>query len=131
MINSANNNGGRFITENINVDAPGNNHRFRVLVDYFANALSQPNLDGGVITPIDTEPLVNVYCGGTLAGSFGGDPDVRNDPDEVTDFNTPGQQWRVADIQTHGSGNNLTCTLTPITAVGTGNYDLRSDDTTY
>lgn len=130
LTNSASNNGGRFITENINIDAPGNNHRFRVLVDYFANALSQPNVDGGVITPIDTEPLVNVYCGGTLAGTFGGDPDVRNDPDELSGFNTPGQQWRVVDIQTQGSGNNVSCTLTPLTAAS-GNYDLRSDDTSY
>lgn len=131
VTNTAGNNGGRFVTENINLDNPTNNQRFRVMVDYFGNALSDTGVDGGVITPIDTEPLVNVYCGGELVGTFGGNPDLRGDTDELTGFNTPGQQWRVVDIQTTGSGNNLSCTLTPLTAPSSSDYDLRMSDSSF
>jgi len=128
VTNSAANNNGRFITENINLDNPTNGQQFRVMVDYFGNAVSDTTIDAGVITPVATEPLVNIYCGGVLRGTFGGNPDVLGDPDELTTFTTPGQQWRVVDIATVGSGNNLTCTLTPLTAMGSTNYDVRSGD---
>ncbi len=131
LTNTAANNDGRFVTENINLDNPTNNQRFRVMVDYFGNALSDTTGDAGAITPIATEPLVNVYCGGELVGTFGGDPDVRGDPNELSGFDTPGQQWRVVDIQTQGSGNNLSCVLTPLTAQGTTDYDIRSGDSTF
>jgi hypothetical protein len=47
--NNAGNNNGRFITENINLDNPTDSQHFRVLVDYFGNALSDTTVDAGVI----------------------------------------------------------------------------------
>lgn len=88
--------------ENINVDNPADGDPFRVMVHYF----------GGTR---ETHPIVNVYCGGFLVGTYG---DL---PDELPGFRGPGEQgwglgqmWRVADITTRVAGDDMTCELTPL-----------------
>ena len=46
-------------------------------------------------------------------------------------LDTPGEQWRVVDITTFGSGTNVTCTLTPLTTMGSTSYDVRSSDNAF
>jgi hypothetical protein len=88
----------RYVTENINLDSPREGDNFRVMVYYYANAESDGTtvVDAGALAPkIEVLPLVNVYCGGALKGSFGGGPDSSN---AVRGFDTPGEMWRVVDI---------------------------------
>jgi hypothetical protein len=59
--------------------------------------------DAGPAPAIETHPIVNVYCGGELRGSFGGDPDQTGDAEELG-LSQPGEMWRVADIAVLNSG---------------------------
>ncbi len=107
----------RYITENINLDNPNTGDTFRVMVHYNTNVIADgQNPDAGMASPIETHPLVNVYCDGELAGSFGGDPELRSDPEEVAGFATPGQMWRVVDVAVAAKG----CALTPLAAPSGG-----------
>ncbi len=100
-----------YIAENVNLDDPKNGDLFRVMVHYNTNVLAdaQP-ADAGPPPAIATHPLVNVYCDGVLAGSFGGDPTVLGDADELGGFDTPGQMWRVVDVTMSAAG----CSLAPL-----------------
>ena len=72
------------VAENINVDAPRDGERFRVMVHNF--------------TGLRARPLVNVYCEGRRVATFGAAPD-----EVPTFFSTPGgvgAMWRVADVTT-------------------------------
>ena len=108
------------IPENTNVDNPANNQTFRVMVHYY----------GGSGT---THPMVNVYCGGHLLGTYGAAPDL------VTTFTAPGgfargPMWRVVDATTmvDASGNTTGCTLTPLHPPGsTSGYYVTNNNTTY
>jgi len=88
------------IPENINIDNPGENHEFRVLVhmyDYSA---------------ILTHPVVNVYCGGTRKATYGVSPEVSG-----FDYgcgNDCGDGWKVTDVVWHGDFMSDTCELFPI-----------------
>jgi hypothetical protein len=109
-----------YVAENINIDNPQKGDEFRVMVEYYTNiqadAVTDP--DSGVPLPtIETHPLINVYCGGTLQGSFGGVPDPNEGDDSqfipLQGFDTPGEIWRVVDIQIQSSAT-ASCALTPI-----------------
>jgi hypothetical protein len=105
----------RYLTENVNVDVPPAGQTLRVMVHYNTNAVADvQSPDAGPPASIEVHPIVNVYCDGELAGSFGGDPELVADAEEVAGFQTPGQMWRVVDIATKNTG----CTLTPLAAPG-------------
>jgi hypothetical protein len=58
-------------------------------------------------------PMVNIYCGGFLRGSYGAPPNV------LTNFDSSGSStgdiWRVVDATMHVTGTETTgCTLTPL-----------------
>jgi len=79
--------------ENINIDNPGEGDKFRVMIHYY----------GG---DEETHPMVNIYCGGYLVGTYGADPDV------VPNFNNgdgwgAGQMWRVVDVTTHPNSSDF------------------------
>jgi hypothetical protein len=94
--------------ENINVDKPENNKTYRAAVHYYGGS-------------VQTHPMLNVYCGGTLLATYGKAPDV------VTTFGSggPGHAegpiWRVVDVKTHvdAAGNTTSCDLTPLNPPGT------------
>jgi hypothetical protein len=99
-----------YVTENINLDDPQPDDRFRVAVHYQANIASDAlDADAGSPPSIETRALVNVYCEGELLGSFGGDPEQSGDPDALR-LHQPGELWRVADV-TVSSGS---CSLAPL-----------------
>ncbi len=83
--------------ENVNVDNPPNGATYRIMVDYY----SSHSFTGA------THPMVNVYCGGDLRGTFGSDPFV-----ELT---ASGQRWLVADVRFFtDSCGAVTCTIEPL-----------------
>ncbi len=92
---------GTGLPENINVDQPGNNETFRVMVHNFTGTVARP--------------LVNVYCSGRRVATFGAAPD------EVPRFEGPrpdrtiGAMWRVADVTTRIDAMGRTnCVVTPL-----------------
>jgi hypothetical protein len=110
----------KYVTENINLDNPQAGDSFRVMVEYYSNiqadALTDP--DSGVPIPtIEVHPLVNIYCGGELRGSFGGVPDSDELGDQqffaVPGFDTPGEMWRVVDVAVQ-SGADTPYVLTQV-----------------
>lgn len=90
------------VPENINIDRPGNNQRFRIMVHNWSGPI--------------THPLINVYCQGQLISTFG------QPPDAVANFTAPrandgviGAMWRVADVTTMVDGmGNTTCTVSAL-----------------
>jgi hypothetical protein len=122
----------RYAPENINVDHPKNGDNFRVMVHYYDTVQKR-----------ESHPLVNVYCGGELKGTFGVDPQVTGfnkgggDPWDSNPFSGAieqvpfGQTWRVVDVKAmvDGMGETSDCTLDPL---GTnGKYLIKSNDFTY
>ena len=96
-IDSISNNGR---PENINVDVPNDGETFRVMVNYYGGS--------GV-----THPMVNVYCGGNLRGTYGAPGN------QLTNFDSSGGQsgdmWRVVDATTMVIGGvTVDCNLTPL-----------------
>lgn len=88
------------IPENINVDVPQTAGTYRVMVHYWAGTGA-------------AHPLVNVYCGGHLRGTYGAAPDVV--PNFDTSGSSAGDVWRVVDATPVVVGGVTTdCTLTPL-----------------
>jgi hypothetical protein len=88
------------VPENINVDVPGNGETFRVMTHYYSGT--------GVV-----RPMVNIYCGGVLRGSYGAPGN------QLTNFDSSGSStgdiWRVVDATMQVVGGVTTgCTLTPL-----------------
>jgi len=90
------------LPENTNVDAPEDGQPYRILVDYAAGT-------GAV------HPLVNVFCGGTRAATFGAAPDVVSGFDTSSPVGT-GSMWRVADVRPHvdATGRTTGCDVSAI-----------------
>jgi len=114
----------QYVPENVNLDNPNDGDQFRVMVHHYSSN-DRP-----------AKPLVNVYCGGELLGTYG------QAPNEIEGFNEGGGRpntdgecgamWRVVDIATQVSGGVTTgCTLTPLTMPGGSGYYLTYDDSTY
>jgi len=106
--------------ENINLDNPNEGDDFRVMVHFYSGIL-------------ETHPIVNVYCGGFLVGTFG------DTPDEVSGFTGAGgegwgagQMWRVVDVTTRVAAGEVTCDLDPLRDPADGSdYWLTENDTSY
>lgn len=98
----------QYVPENINVDNPRDGDRFRVMVHYF-----------DIEKRIETHPVVNVYCGGELRGTFGAAPN------QLMGFrqgggNEGGHMWRVVDITANVDADGVTesCELEPLSLEG-------------
>ena len=109
---------GTGVPENINVDAPRDNETFRIMVANFSG------------TP--THPLINVYCDGRRTATIGAAPD------SLTNFSgTPGSLaigalWRAADVTTHVTGGQTTCTVKVLHPPGTSTgFDVTFNDSRY
>ncbi len=108
------------IPENVNVDNPLDGSTYRTMVHFY----------GGSQT---THPVVNIYCGGVLTGSYG------TAPNEVQNFNTgggfgAGLMWRVVDATTQVDMNGVTtgCNLTPLHPPGMmSGYWVTNNDRSY
>jgi len=117
-----------YLTENISLDNPRNGDRFRIAVAYNSNMLADSeDSDAGPGPALETHPLVNVYCNGELRGSFGGDPELSGDPEELA-LSRPGDMWRVADIAVLSSGCAVGVLTNP--SQGTG-YWVTQFDSSY
>lgn len=108
-----------YASENINLDNPFEGDRFRVGVHYFDSL------------GIEVHPVVNVYCGGTLRGTYGQAPDQLAGFDEGGGA-LRGQMWRVVDITTTVVGGNMGCELTPLRSpTNSAEYYVTSNDFSY
>jgi hypothetical protein len=105
----------RYVPENINVDNPRDGDEFRVMVHHYSyGSAALP-----VSAPFDSHPLVNVYCGGELAGTFGAAPNrLAGFRDGGGDRG--GDMWRVVDItaEVDAAGVTTHCGLEPLSAPG-------------
>ena len=97
------------IPENINLDNPNDGDTFRIGVRYYQGSLQ-------------THPVVNVYCGGTLKATFGVEPQVDNFKNE--DAKT---LWKVAEVKWIGNYTSDACEITP--KFSDSGYILGSVDT--
>ena len=106
----------RYVTENINLDHPATGDQLRVLVHYNTNLQStdaQPHA-------IETRPMLNLYCGGALVASLGGELSA---PETSPVLQLPGQRWRAADISITQGGPQAHCQVV-IPRLATGEYDV-------
>jgi hypothetical protein len=112
--------GTEYRPENINVDNPANGDMFRIMVNHFSGDRL-------------THPLVTVYCGGEIVGTFGAPPDL------VTDFDTGSgdggaDMWRVADVtmMVDAMGTTTGCEIVPIhPPLMTSGYSVIDGDPTF
>ena len=81
------------LAEDIYLDNPDDGDIFRVLVNYFSSSSRTVN------------PVVNVYCGGTLKAAYGVEP-------HVSGFNSKGDSWKVVEIKWVGNHSSDACELT-------------------
>jgi len=118
------------IPENINVDNPRANERFRIAVNYFQE-IRTPNTVHAV------QPMVNIYCGGQLRATYGGangvgTPATNIGAAPVMGFDRPGDDrtgslWRVADVTMLDATR---CSIQPLRRTGTtGGYCVESQTT--
>jgi hypothetical protein len=103
--------------ENTSIDSPANGDQFRALVHYYG---------GG---PLETHPLVNIYCGGHLKATYG------QAPNQLSGFATSGgwaagDMWRVADVtaSVNAMGETTGCTITALHPAGTATGFLIGHD---
>jgi hypothetical protein len=103
------------VPENINMDNPKNNDTYRIMVHYYGDS-------NGLSTTRVVHPLVNVYCGGRLLGTYGDTPNFvtgyDNGGGDGSDF--AGEKWRVVDVttQVNGAGTTTGCALKPLHPAG-------------
>ena len=90
--------------ENINLDNPKNGDTFRVLVRLYPWSIEDDSSEqyGG---NVNTHPVVNVYCGGTLKATYGVSPQytLKNEDDS----------WKVVQIKWVGGVSSDACELAP------------------
>ncbi len=106
---------GTGVPENINVDAPNEGDRFRVMVQNFTGTIARP--------------VVNVYCGGRRVASYGVAPDTVASFAGTSGYGGIGAMWRVADVTTHVDASGLTtCDVDPVhPPAATSGYDVTYD----
>jgi hypothetical protein len=106
---------GTGLPENINVDAPREGETFRIMVANFTGALSHP--------------LVNVYCDGHRAATIGAAPDQVPNFSGTSGSISIGALWRVADVTTHVTGTQTSCTVSVLHAPASPTaFDVTYDD---
>ena len=106
----------RGLPENINIDQPREGETFRVMAHNFTGTL--------------THPLVNIYCGGRLYGTYGAAPDLVNGFEAPGGF-ARGAMWRAVDVTTHvnAAGEITNCDLREVHPPGaTAGYDVTIDN---
>ena len=105
-----------YVPENINLDNPNDGDSFRVMVHHYSR------------TERLTRPLVNIYCGGELHGSYGVAPDLVQGFDEGGGPRS-GDMWRAVDVlmQVDAQGLTTGCELDPLRD-DNGDYDVRLSD---
>jgi len=81
---------GSGLPENINIDAPNEGDRFRVMVQNFSGRRARP--------------VVNVYCGGRRVATHGPPPNFAG----FTGTVGIGAMWRVLDVTTHVDASGAT-----------------------
>lgn len=111
---------GTGLPENINIDNPRDGDRFRVMVQNWSGSLAHP--------------VVNVYCGGLLSGTFGAPPDALTGFEYFGIQGDPNAMWRAADIemQVDADGNTTGCTVTaPRRPDGLNGYDVTYNNPRY
>jgi hypothetical protein len=93
--------------ENVSIDSPKDGETFRTLIHYFG---------GG---PLETHPLVNIYCGGSLKATFGQAPNQTSGFASSGDW-ALGDMWRVADVTANVNSSGVTtgCTVTALHPAG-------------
>jgi hypothetical protein len=104
------------VPENINVDVPRDGDTFRVAVNFYG-------CDEDHDPHADVHPMINIYCGGELVGTFGG-AQVNGElfgSSAISGYSVPGSNsrgslWRVVDVTMHEPAD--TCTLTPLVPIG-------------
>jgi hypothetical protein len=106
---------GRGRPENINIDAPRDGDRFRVMAHNF----------GGH----GAHPIVNIYCGGRRYATYGEAPDLVPGFDAIGGFGR-GAVWRAVDVTTRVDRRGaITCELAPVHPPGqTTGYDVTIDE---
>ena len=89
--------------ENINIDNPKDGDVFRVGVYWWSG------------TSGETHPVINIYCGGTLRATYGGNVSDSGDSFvyQVKNFNSNNDFWKVVEIEWDGDPSSDTCILTP------------------
>lgn len=106
------NTGGKQDPENINIDNPEKGDKFRVGAYWWAGNKT-------------TYPVVNVYCGGTIKGTYGGEiSDSGTFNYTVTNFDGYHDFWKVVEIEWKGKDTEEKCVLTPKTD-GAGGYVVK------
>ncbi|MFH1811219.1 MAG: MopE-related protein [Pseudomonadota bacterium] len=109
-----------YVPENINLDNPRNGDRFRVMVHHY-DIENRP-----------AKPLVNVYCGGELKGTYGAPPDLVEGFDRGGGREA-GSMWRVVDVTTQANSQGVTtgCDLSPLVSPTGEGYYLTVDNSTF
>jgi hypothetical protein len=104
------------VPENINVDAPREGERFRVMVQNFTGRTARP--------------VVNVYCGGRRVVTYGLAPDVVPGFAGTSGSFGIGAMWRVGDVVTHvDAAGETTCDVTLVHPPGSASgYDVTYDN---
>ncbi|HYQ41656.1 MAG TPA: PKD domain-containing protein [Polyangiaceae bacterium] len=106
------------VPENINVDAPKDNEVFRIMVANFSGT--------------DAHPLVNVYCDGRRVATIGAAPDRLTNFVGSNGGAAIGALWRVADVTSHVSGTQTTCTVNVVHPPGASSgFDVTVNDPRY
>ncbi|MBI5488061.1 MAG: hypothetical protein HY905_12075 [Deltaproteobacteria bacterium] len=107
------------LPENINIDVPRDGETFRIMVE---------NFTGG-----DANPVINVYCGGRRAATFGAPPDELPDFSGRSHGDGVGAMWRVADVTTRvAADGSVACEVLGLHPPGASEgYDLTENDVRY
>jgi hypothetical protein len=107
------------LPENINVDAPREGERFRIMIQNFSGTISR-------------QPVVNVYCGGRRVATYGVAPDSVPAFTGTSGYSGVGAMWRVADVTTHVVAGETTCDVEAIHPPGaTAGYDVTYNDSRF
>ena len=105
--------------ENINIDNPLNGKTYRAMVHFYNGSQT-------------TSPMVNIYCGGALKGTYGAAPDTVS-LTQSGGFGG-GDMWRVVDVKpaVNGQGVTTDCELTPLHPPGESEgYFVTTDDRSF
>ena len=108
---------GTGLPENINVDAPRDGEAFRVMVQNWSG--------------FDANPVVNIYCGGTLTATYGARPDLVENFAYIYERDDPGAMWRVADVEMEVDAQGVTtgCRVRALNPPGESEgFDVSFDD---
>jgi hypothetical protein len=106
-----------FDPENINLDNPNDGDSFRVMAHMFSGSAT-------------TDPVVSIYCGGTLQAVLGEAPDGVGL--NRSGGGCQGQTWRVADVQmsVNPSTGATTCAV-DVLENASGDWDVRTNSAAY